>query len=126
MWVLVSRFAANTRGVFHSTEKVDTPRIVLPTNRVLAILDRIAVDNEQWQRLGRSLSYLRVDYEDYVGDLQAWNRRKLKFLQVDPDVLIKSSLVKLTPSELRAVIANYDEVVGVLRGTPYEHMLEEN
>lgn len=122
---LVSRFAAGARGIHHSTEKVSTPRVTVPVDRLLPILQTISVENDNWKKLGNELPYLCVDYEDYVVDTQIENRRMLNFLGVSADIPIQSPLVKLTPNNLRDVIANYEAVERALSGTVYEEMLEE-
>ncbi len=121
---LVSRFAARARGLHHSTRAVATPLVTLPVHDLLTRLERISTDNINWERLGEQLPYLRIDYEDYVENPTIEDERMLDFLGAPKDVAIKSPLVKVTPNDLRKVIANFDEVAKALKGTEYEAMLE--
>lgn len=121
---LVSRFAANARGQHHSTKAIETPRVTLPTHDLIERLDRIVDDNRNWESIKNKLPYLHVDYDEYVMDKNEGNRRILEFLGVPSDITIQSSLVKVTPNDLRQVVANFDEVAKLLRGTRYEAMLE--
>lgn len=121
---LVSRFAANARGQHHSTEIVETPRIIVPTHNLLSQLDIITADNMSWEGIKGKLPYLLIDYDDYVVNPLELNKRMLDFIGVSADVAIGSPLVKVTPNDLHKVIANYEEVEKMLKGTRYETMLE--
>ncbi len=121
---LVSRYAANARGQHHSTEAVKTPKVVLPTHNLLSQLDRITADNTNWENIKNKLPYLQIDYDDYTANPEEKNRGMLEFLGVSANISIQSPLVKVTPNDLRKVIANFDEITKVLKGTEYEAMLE--
>lgn len=121
---LISRYAARARDVHHSTTAVDTPSVVIPVNKILKALNKISCDNLNWEKLGNSFPYMRVDYEDYVENPAEQNIRMLHFLGAAEDVDIQSPLVKVTPNDLRDVVANFDELAMKLRGTEHEAMLE--
>jgi len=121
---LVSRFAANARGQHHSTAAVKTPKVVLPIHDLISRMDIIAADNRNWESIKNKLPYLQIDYDDYVENPEEKNQRMLEFLGVSADTSIQSPLVKVTPNDLHKVIANFDEVAKVLKGTEYEAMLD--
>lgn len=121
---LVSGFAANARGQHHSTEAIETPKITLPTHDLLHRLDKISLNNSNWENMKQYLPYLQIDYDDYIADKQKGNHSMLEFLGVATDIPIESHLIKVTPNNLRSIISNFDEVEKILRNTKYEAMLE--
>ncbi len=121
---LVSRFAANARGQHHSTAAVKTPKVALPTHDLINRMDIIAADNRNWESIKNKLPYLQIDYDDYVANPTEHNKQMLEFLGVSTDISIQSPLVKVTPNDLRQVIANFDEVANIIKGTEYEAMLD--
>lgn len=124
--IFVSQFIARTQGLYHSTQGAPRPTssIILPTKNLLAELDKIIKENDNWAAYAKRLPYLRVDYEDYVENKQKENQRMLEFLGVSADIAIQSPLVKVTPNDLHKVIANFDKVANELKDTEYEAMLE--
>lgn len=70
------------------------------------------------------LPVLRLAYEDLLVDRDRVLREVFDFLGVPPHEAT-TSLVKTTADDLRQVVANFDELVGRYRGTPYESMFGE-
>jgi hypothetical protein len=78
------------------------------------------------ERLSRSHRLLPVVYEEYfAGDdaIERHNSEIFVFLAV-PALSIRANLKKIVPVDMRAVIANYDEVCAALSGTKYASYLE--
>ncbi len=66
----------------------------------------------------------RVEYEDLQGDRSTTLREIADFLNVDPEPVLQTDLVKSTPDRLSEAVANYDELVAAFRGTPLELWLD--
>lgn len=63
-----------------------------------------------------------VDYEEMLHDHDGTFQRMVDFLGVDPQP-IHSRFRKSTPDDLEKAIANYDELVEAVKGTPISPML---
>lgn len=67
---------------------------------------------------------MEVTYEDLVGDPGHTLTRVQGFLGVPVETLTVN-VRKVLPDDLRAVVANMDEVIEALSGTPFERMVRE-
>lgn len=121
--VLVSRILLKRTGLPHTTTRLCSPRLQLPTWNLKRRLDSITRENERWSILLADVEYLPITYERVLSDRQTEFRRVLEFLRVDLDVALHSPFQKLTPNRLQDVIQNYADVVRCLSGTRYEKYL---
>lgn len=87
----------------------------------LAVIER---ESGAVRELFREHPLMEVTYEDLVGQPDHALARVQEFLGV-PVERLAVNVRKVLPDDLRAVIANLDEVIEALRGTPFEHMLAE-
>lgn len=122
---VVSREAAQTRGIHHSSDVVETPKVHVNVSRLIYWLNRIETHNRMWSDLSEDLPYLLVPYEEYVLNPVSWNAKLLTFLGISEQASLSSSLRKVTPNSFNEVVANLEEVTACLKGTKFEWMLED-
>lgn len=65
---------------------------------------------------------IELNYEDLLTSIDNI-RPVLSFLGVKSDIELNSSLIKLNSTSHRELIANYDDVARVLKGSPFEDLL---
>lgn len=127
---LISRDVARVTGVYHRTAESSesTERgqaaISLDPSTLIARLDGVTREEQAWDALlGEHSSLIKVCYEDFVDERVLETQRLLQFLGLR-FVELRSPLQRLSPTDMRLIIANYDEVASVLRPTPYHQLLE--
>jgi LPS sulfotransferase NodH len=123
----ISRLHARQSGIYQSVQTIADSKIRVPVTSLLQELSSLAADNARLATLVSELglSCYSTTYEKLRGEQWSSEKRELlSFLGVDPAVDLRPRSVKLTPDELELVVANYDEMVRVLEGTPYETYLE--
>ncbi len=104
------------------------PTLTLDRDHTLEQLDIFAAELDYHERLvGRfpDGAVLELEYETVFRSSNAMERATaevFEFLGVEP-LEVRSPHRKLTDDDLRAVVANYDEMVEWLTGTPYERFL---
>lgn len=119
----ISRLTASRRSLYHSDKTIKASKITIPTSDLIAILQKINRDNENWRSaFSEKTEYLQVTYESFVKNKAQESHKMLSFLGVDYHD-IKSSLVKINPDSLADIIENYNEVRVLLEGTQFEWML---
>lgn len=120
----VSTAAARQRQVYRSDVAATEVKVLLPLDGLLEELhhrDREIAANRR--RLRGYHPLLEVAYEEVQASPDREFARILRFLDVDPEVPLRTGTSKQNPDRLEDVLANYDEVAGLLRGTPYEACL---
>jgi LPS sulfotransferase NodH len=75
------------------------------------------------EKLFREHNVLEVVYEDLINNQQETIDSILSFLNVKK-VILKSSLVRQNPEELKNLISNYDEVKNALIKSDYQYMID--
>ncbi len=124
---LISRDVARLTGVYHRTKETTEQgqaAITLDPATLIERLDAVAREERTWQeRLDGHAPIMKVSYEDFVNERELETQRLLQFLNLR-FVELNSPLQRISPTDMRLVIANYDEVATVLRGTPYLQFLE--
>lgn len=123
----ISRLRARKSGIYHSAQAIAGTKIRIPATSLLQDLALLSSDNAALATLVSELglAYHTTTYERMRGE--QWlseQRRILPFLDVDPEVQLIPRSIKLTPDDLELAIENYDEVVRVLKNTPYESYLD--
>lgn len=124
---LISRDVARATGVYHRTAE-STERgqaaISLDPMTLVERLDGVVREEQAWDSLLRGHpALIKVCYEDFVNDREVATQRLLNFLGLG-FVELNSPLQRLSPSDMRLIIANYDDVAAVLQATPYRSLLE--
>lgn len=92
----------------------------------LTILKDEAADEIRVLKKLRNHRVLNVEYEEYFDNpesIATTNRRIFEFLGVPP-ITLMSAQQKILPSDIREIVANYDELRSCLRNTPYEKYLD--
>ena len=130
---LVSRRSAAKSGVYHISKTLPAQSAVkawtgssvaIDTSTLTNDLDAINSESAAWRsRLNEGIDHIDVVYEEYVGDMNAGNRRILDFLGVR-QLPLSSDLKKVNRDDLSELISNYDEVVKVLKDTKYATYLD--
>lgn len=122
----ISRLRARQSGIYHSAQPIAGSMIRVPVTSLLQDLSQLSADNARLTMLVSALGLPchATTYEKLCGEQwSAEKRRILEFLGVDPEIDLSPTSVKLTPDDLELVIENYDEVVRVLKSTPYDPYL---
>jgi LPS sulfotransferase NodH len=129
---LISRRAAAQSGVYHVSATLpvksavkdwSATAVTLHTPTLLRDLDTIAAETAQWKRLIASNRCFDLPYEEYVADQAGWNKSILGFLGAS-EMPLHSDLKKVNPDSLTRLVANFEEVSELLRGSDYAHCLE--
>jgi LPS sulfotransferase NodH len=123
----ISRLRARESGIYHSTQPIERTGIRVPVMSLPEDLSLLSDENAALTDLVSELglSCHTTTYEKIRGEQwQSEQREILASLGVDPAVELTPQTVKLTPDDLELVIENYDEVVRVLKHTPYESYLD--
>jgi hypothetical protein len=69
--------------------------------------------------------YLEITYEQFFADYPQESEKVLRFLGLETTAMeFPPFLKKINPDSLRDLIENYDQVVTVLTGTPYQEFLD--
>jgi|GEM_PF-2248706 hypothetical protein len=63
-----------------------------------------------------------IEYEDLITNTKETLQSVLSFLGADT-MQLNSSILKISPTDIRESVLNYDEIERALRGTSYEHFL---
>lgn len=128
----VSEMVAQLTGEWESYPGIRPPgeRILLPVPP--AGLFRWVEHNETWyDEIGRRLAGsgqtpLALDYEDLFADGTSAVRRVLELLEVAADgPALAGATRKQNPTDLRRLVANFDELAAALRGTELESELHD-
>lgn len=114
---------AKRRGLYHSSQEVEPVKVQLKPRKLMRNLKRRTRLIEKYRGIFRDKPYLEISYESFVADQNAETRRVLQFLGIDEFMSLESDLKKLNPDSLEDIIANYAEVVRVLKGTAFEKYL---
>jgi len=132
---LVSRRTAAESGVYHVSKTLPARSAVkewtgssIKINATTLIDDLNAINSETaaWRtRLDDKIEYIDIDYEEYVDDMEAGNRKILNFLDVR-QLPLTSDLKKVNRDDLSTLISNYGEVAKVLQNTKYATYLDRS
>ncbi len=122
--VIASHQAAKKRKLYHITRPLDCiSKVHLTPRKVKSSLVYLTQQVQMYRQVFANNPYLEVTYESFVANRDYETQRILKFLQIEPFVPLTSPLVKINPESLSDLIENYDEIVRILRGTTFEHLL---
>ena len=125
---LSNRLALANRYHFRTGDTVALEPVRIDPPALLAALDKRAEHRRSEEAAIAGLVVHRMVYEDDLIDLEA-QRRSLKgcfaFLGV-PSEPVVTDLIRGVTGPVSSHIVNYREVAEVLKGTPYEHWLEDD
>lgn len=125
--LLLSLKTAEVRRQYHAlaSDVVDRSAVSLPANQIVSQLESLQRSIDRVRLLLRFLPArsIEISYEELAIGHGALDD-VVRFLNVAPQRL-SSRLTKLNQDTKRALIANYDEVECVLRGTRFERFLVE-
>jgi LPS sulfotransferase NodH len=124
--ILVSRVKAEVTGIYVSQHIVDSSKIHLDGESLIAHLKDIKTAQSELLEIiqGLPLDYISIQYENFLTNREMELGKILDFLEVDNKFNLTTYLTKINPDELIDVIANYGEIAGILRGTENEAYLE--
>jgi len=122
--MILSRETAARRQLYHNTEK-NTQKLKVPLAAQSLIKDIGEVEKEVEYHRDKcsNVPYLEIYYEDYFQNIVERTQVLLDFLGIEQNNNMHCELKKINTESLRDIIENYDEVEGVLKGTPYEKFL---
>ncbi len=110
----------------NARKQVDLDPLVLDIPLTLAHARFFLRSREDFRKQIAGFSrLLQVTYEGLLQDNQAAQRRILEFLEVDPEVALKSAFHKTTPDRLREAVQNYDQLATAVAGTELEPFLDQ-
>lgn len=136
----ISRVRSQKTSVFHSTELKSNEnlsallmyKVYIDTNTLIQDLDAIAHENQEIDTIVDSsgLNYITIQYNSLLEDQYAEFKRILSFLDIkgEKKFLIKekklsSNLKKVSPSELKDSVENYDDMINTLKSSKYNYFL---
>jgi LPS sulfotransferase NodH len=124
--ILVSRVRAELTGIYVTQNTVDSSKIHLDDDLLIANLENIKAAQSELLEIiqGLLLDYISIQYEDLLTNRETELGKILEFLEVDNTFNLTTYLTKINPDELIDVIANYGEIAEILRGTENEAYLE--
>ena len=121
----VSLLVQHMTGVDHSENPAPLTPLRLDPDAVVAGLDVLSRERDFEQalveRLRRTHAVVDLRYDEYFAcddSIDRHNRRLFEFLGVEPRE-IRGRFKKIVPRDLRAVVADYDELCRRLRRTRY-------
>jgi LPS sulfotransferase NodH len=120
--ILVSRIAAEQRGLYHLEPGEQRPadRVKLDVVDLSARLEKLATELERGSALAETWGAFPVAYEDLLRDRDATYAGVFDFLAVAPWTPTEEPLRKINPDSLAELVENFDAVAGALRGTRFE------
>lgn len=125
--LLLSRRTAEVRRQYHAlaSDAVDRSAVRLQADQIVFQLESLQRSIDRIRLILRLLPApsIEISYEE-LGVGHGGLDDVVRFLNVVPQRL-SSRLTKLNQDTKRALIANYDEVERVLRGTRFQHFLAE-
>jgi LPS sulfotransferase NodH len=122
----VSEKIASTTGVWESYVNSEREKLSISVNVTLDELEsHVARNRDYYQDIRLRLrnsgqTAMEIDYET-LGDYKLWSRI-LRYLKVDPEVVLKGSTARMNDVALNRIISNYDELSRELSG----HELEQD
>ncbi len=127
--VLISFAVKNEIGKAHILSAEDRPadvKVELDTRTLVRNLRKLELKHSVGRtvlRIGR-LKHIEIAYEDLVSDAEQFERVRA-FLGVSPDEGVpESNILKTRTGRQQQVVANYDDVRAVLRGTRFAALLD--
>ena len=120
----LSRESLKLRRMAHSTKPIDVQRIAVDTHRLEAELEAIEEEMARWRERLKPLRPMDLCYEDFVANREMETRRLLKYLDVSEHHDLTSQLVQLSPTLIKDLVVNYDELERVLRETRFAGFLD--
>ena len=113
------------KNLFLENEEIPAlPQVKIPPAILLANLESLENEAEKLRGVFRGHPLHELAYEDSLEDNGPAMRGVLDFLGLPPAEL-SVGIKKILPDDPKALIANFDEVAAVLRGTRFEWMLHE-
>ncbi|MCP4976869.1 MAG: hypothetical protein GY931_11965 [Maribacter sp.] len=122
--IYISRLMLDKYGIAHSVEKTHSKTIHVNPNKILSELDKIAKTSEQMRSVFPKNKCLEITYEDIFFNYVKTAGKIWEFLDLEDNNTPKPPLKKITSDSMKQVIENYDEILNVLSGTPYEVFLQ--
>jgi hypothetical protein len=97
---------------------------MLKTKGLVLELERLESIVDKYTKAFSSNCCLDVEYEQLISNYDGETNRILHFLGIEPDGSLRSKLVKTSSDSLMELVENYQDVCAVLRGSPYEILLD--
>jgi hypothetical protein len=123
---IVSLEVAKQTKVYHVRQDMTAQmiQVQLNTQTLLSRFEREKMEFDRLRNLLQQTDYLELTYEeDIESDPAVAYGKVCAFLNVEPRD-VKPLLKKINPYPLEEMIANYDEVASLLKGTQYAWMLD--
>ena len=120
-WIVLKK--ATRRA--NSNQPLPQVRVRIETHELIDLLHDMALQVAHHQQMfSHSFPYMETNYEHFIRFQKRESDRVGAFLALGSLGYLKSDLVKVNSDSLRDVIANYDEVAEVLRGSPFAQFLD--
>lgn len=119
----ISRYTAKKRNLYIVKENVEAKTVRLPVDNILAQLQQISREKNEWNHLLEGMEVMEVSYEKYVDERRGELARIQEFLKVPVTDDIETDVKKINPNDLSEFIENFEELTAMLVGTEFEKYL---
>jgi hypothetical protein len=120
----LSALTKKERGWAHSTKKVEPIKVFCNPRTIIRVLDGIVNCQEKYSNWLKNRKSIEIEYESFLYEYPKPYNRILNFLKVKEWSDPNANLIKINPDSIESIIANYDEIYSILKGTRYEIFLE--
>ena len=120
----LSGLAVRKRGIVHLTKNVPPVRVLVDTKRLLRYFNDISVQQNKLRSVFSRNPYTEITYEDFFANYSTVSAKIADFLEVADNGWQWPKFKKLNPDSVKDIVENYDEVVAVLKGTPFEKYVD--
>lgn len=122
--LLLSRLIALKTGEYHFAH-YEKQKFFLDPQKILKQLDKIVNEQEDMRKKFPGNPYLEITYEQFFHNYPEESKRIFAFLKLENnETETPGFLKKMNPESLEELIENYDEIVTLLKGTPYQRFLD--
>ncbi len=122
--IYLSRLTRRKRGVAHAVYAVKEVKVCVDPQSILTNLSVIVKNQGRIKKFFPDNPYLEITSEDFFRNHSETSKKIIDFLGVQDCEIRVPKLKKLNPDSVREIIENYDEILEILKGTPYERFLD--
>lgn len=120
----ISMLFTRTTGVYRSNTELKREPISINTRILLPNLRKLVGRDITWAERFSGHPYLKITYESFVNDQQSERSRIQSFLEIREVGELSSDFRKVTQSDLKKLIVNYEDVERSLMSTEFAYCLE--
>jgi hypothetical protein len=123
--IILSSMIAGIRNRSRSSVELSAIQVMVDTKSLLGALEKLCAEEKKWREaFSNHNPYLEITYEDFFKNHPETAAKIEGFFKVTPGRWIWPNLTKLNPDSVKNIAINYDEVVAVLQGTPFQEYLD--